>query len=113
MYKLSNIGVRKPQYKYNTRNMISYLVLGEFIPNRLTTNANANKYLEIFRCKMNDTKNAYKNLSHSSKQVLIEILIENYSLINYTIPWKTLKTGYMLTIPKINNSNNNSLYIPS
>lgn len=76
-----------------------YIVRGMFIPNKLSPDSNANKRLDIFRCKMKDTEEAYLNLAGTSAELRIEILRGNFSLMRFRIPWKSRKTGFMLSEP--------------
>eukprot|EP01041_Mallomonas_annulata_P010346 gene10346-21585_t len=103
-FKLSDIGIRVPLVNHycrisNSAGSRVYTVLGEFIPNRLTPDSNANRRFEIFRCKMQDTERAYRQLARTSASVSVEILRESVSLINFTVPWDTRRTGYMLSMP--------------
>jgi hypothetical protein len=76
-----------------------YLVEGIFIPNKLTPDSNANKRLDILRCKMEDTQAAYMNHARTSDEMRVEVLRGNFSLIRFRIPWKSRKTGFMLGEP--------------
>lgn len=76
-----------------------YLVEGIFIPNKLTPDSNANKRLDIFRCKMENVEAAYMNHARSSDELRIEVLRGNFSLMRFRIPWKSRKTGFMLGEP--------------
>jgi hypothetical protein len=63
---------------------------GMFLPNRLAIDANVNRKLDIFRCPMQNTKNAYMTLAGRVNQFLyVEILREEFSIINFTVPWDT------------------------
>jgi hypothetical protein len=77
-----------------------YLVEGVFIPNKLTPDSNANKRLDILRCKMENTEHAYLNYAGSSEELRVEILRGNFSLMRFRIPWKARKTGFMLSEPE-------------
>eukprot|EP01036_Dinobryon_divergens_P038993 gene38993-51282_t len=73
-FKLSDIGIREPLVNHycrisNSAGSRVYTVLGEFIPNRLTPDSNANRRFEIFRCKMQDTERAYRQLARTSASV--------------------------------------------
>ena len=76
-----------------------YIVRGRFIPNELTPDTNANKRLDILRCPVQNSQNAYQLLAGSKNVMLVEILRDNYSLVNFSIPWKSRRTGFMLTNP--------------
>jgi len=78
----------------------SYVVTGLFVPNRLTSDSNSNRRLDILRCKMQHTREAYRDLIRSgTKAVHVEIFREQTSLINFTVPWDTRRTGYILANP--------------
>ena len=103
--RLTDSGLRMPKYNYYCRlsnvygSSESYTVLGEFVPNRLTPDANANRRLDTLRCKIRDSERAYKELTRSNHSIYVEILREELSLMNFTVPWKTRGAGFMLTTP--------------
>ena len=76
-----------------------YTVEGTFVPNSATPDSNANKRLDILRCKMEDTESAYMNLAGTSQEMFVEILRGDFSLLSFRIPWGSRKTGYMLDEP--------------
>ena len=76
-----------------------YIVEGSFVPNSATPDSNANKRLDILRCKMENTESAYMNLAGTSQEMRIEILRGDFSLLSFRIPWGSRKTGYMLDEP--------------
>ena len=97
-------GIRKTPSPYycnisHTADGPYYIVEGTFVPNRLTPDSNANRRLDVFRCKMEDTESAYMNLARTSQEMRIEILRGDFSLISFKIPWGSRKTGYMLDEP--------------
>ena len=70
------------------------------MPNRLTIDSNANRRLDILRCPMEHSAHAYLFLARSpQEEVFVEILRGSVSLINFTIPWSTRRTGYLLSSP--------------
>ena len=73
-----------------------YTVGGRFIPNRLGVDSNANRRLDVFRCKMRDTKTAYMALANTSALMTVEILKGNISIVAYQISWTTRTSGYLL-----------------
>ena len=79
----------------------SFLYEAEAIsmPNRLSPDSNANRRLDVLRCKMEDSEYALKFLARSSASVHVEILRGTQSLINFTVPWETRRTGYLLSSP--------------
>ena len=76
-----------------------YIVEGQFVSNKATPDSNANNRLDILRCKMVDTENAYMSLAGSSHKMHIEIFRGDFSLMSFRIPWGIRKTGYMLDEP--------------
>ena len=76
-----------------------YIVEGQFVSNRASPDSNANRRLDILRCKMEDTENAYMSLAGTSQEMRIEILRSDFSLMSFRIPWGIRKTGYMLDEP--------------
>ena len=76
-----------------------YYALGVFMPNNLSPDSNANRRLDVLRCRMEDSEYALKFLARSSASVHVEILRGTQSLINFTVPWETRRTGYLLSSP--------------
>ena len=100
----NEMGVRKTPTPFycnisHTEGGPYYVVDGSFVPNSLTFDSNANRRLDILRCKMEDTESAYMNLAGTSKEMRIEILRGDFSLLSFRIPWSDRKTGYMLDTP--------------
>jgi hypothetical protein len=83
----------------NTKDGKEYTVPGSFMPNRLTSDSNANRRLDIFRCKMNNIDNEFKNLIRSHHAVHVTLVRLNESVTNFTVPWSTRKTGFLLHSP--------------
>lgn len=83
----------------NTLNGNVYNVQGSFMPNRLTSDSNANRRLDIFRCKMNNINNEFKDLIRSNHAVHVTIINNNSTVVNFTIPWNSRSTGYLLNSP--------------
>lgn len=77
-----------------------YTVGGRFVPNDLTSDSNARRRLDIFRCPMKNTKEAYMTLAGAdSKAVLtVEILKDDVVVLKYEIPWSKRMTGFMLDL---------------
>lgn len=83
-----------------------YIVKGQWIPNRLTPDSNGNKRLDILRCKLENTELAYMTLAGTNNNIHIELIklkkilnnkkFVNFSLMKFTIPWGSRKTGFML-----------------
>ena len=76
-----------------------YIVEGQFVSNKASPDSNANKRLDILRCKMQNTESAYMNLAGSSEDMRIEIIRGDFSLMSFRIPWGIRKTGFMLDEP--------------
>ena len=101
-YTASGMRVVPPAFYCNISHTADgpyYLVEGTFVPNKLTPDSNANKRLDILRCKMEDTEKAYMDLAGSSHELRVEILRGNFSMMRFRIPWGIRKTGYMLSEP--------------
>ena len=95
--------LKKPKYYCKISNYngaTSYTVEGEWIPNKISQDFNANGRLEIFRCKIDDTEHAYMELVTSEEQMSVEILREKESLISFRVPWKTRVNGRWLESPE-------------
>jgi hypothetical protein len=102
--RYSSIGTRATTSKFyckikHSENDILYLVEGSFVPNRLNPDSNGNNRLDILRCKMSNTQQAYMEYARSNHDLHMEIYRDHQLLIRYLIPWKTRKTGYMFTPP--------------
>lgn len=78
---------------------ITYDVMGEFLPNRLAADPNGNRKLDVFRCKLRDTKTIYNRLSLTAEELEVEILNNEEPIIRFSIPYKTRRSGYLLTSP--------------
>ena len=53
------------------------------MPNRMTPDGNANKRLDILRCKMDNGEMAYMELDRSIQDHTVEIIKENIVLMKY------------------------------
>lgn len=73
-----------------------YIAPVELIPNRLTPDSNANRRLDILRCKMKRTDLAHSELAGSSESALIEILKGQKCLFRFEIPWSSRRIGHMM-----------------
>ena len=97
-------GVRESPNKFycrikNVADSDPYIVEGMFMPNKLSPDSNANRRLDVFRCKMRDTAYAQMHYARSALEVHVEILRDSLSLINFTVPWLTRRTGYLMSGP--------------
>ena len=77
-----------------------YTVSGEFLPNRLTTDTRANRLLDVLRCPMKNSRGAYEQFADSNTSVSVNILRGNISLATFTVPWKSRRTGYLMSNSK-------------
>jgi hypothetical protein len=57
---------------------ININILGEFMPNRQILDPNSNGRLNILRCKINNSKQAYLDLARNEDKMIIEIYREVY-----------------------------------
>lgn len=73
-----------------------YEVPAKFLPNRLATDVNSNRRLDILRCPIQDAVNATEFFQRTDHELRLEILCDRISLISFTIPWRSRRTGYML-----------------
>ena len=77
-----------------------YKVKGEFIPSKLSSDIYSHNKLDIFRCKMKHSKENYQLYAGSDQNVEVDILnFNNEVIMSFNIPWKTRRTGYMLSTP--------------
>ena len=83
------------------RNVIrSYSVHGEFMPNALTVDQNANRRVDILRCPMKESEKLFQaKLPESSEYLKVAIYREKTFLISFNVPWKTRRTGFSLSSP--------------
>jgi hypothetical protein len=75
------------------------MMLGEFIPNILSSDYNANARTEVMRCKMVKSKEAYMTLARTHEEVTVEILREETVLSRFKVPWSTRVQSRFLTRP--------------
>ena len=78
---------------------VPYIVAGEFMPNRLTSDPNANGLLDILRCPMEDSEKAHEFIK-SNQSLFVEIIRGNISIFTYHVPWRSRRTGFLLSAPK-------------
>jgi hypothetical protein len=77
-----------------------YSVRGNFIPNSLTVDQNANRRIDIFRCPLRHSKLLHlAEIPHSSEVLSVEIYRGKTFLKSFDIPWKTRRTGFSLSSP--------------
>ena len=73
-----------------------YVVTGTFMPNRLTSDPNANRLLDILRCPMNDSLSAVNEFAQGNESISVRILKGKISIVAFTIPWLERRTGFLL-----------------
>ncbi|CAE7527758.1 unnamed protein product, partial [Symbiodinium microadriaticum] len=83
----------------NTASGLTYTVKGSFMPNELTPDVNANKRLDILRCPIMYSKQAYDILARSDEKLLVRIRRDTHSVAHFFVPWKARRTGFMLSDP--------------
>lgn len=74
-----------------------YTAEGEFVTSDLAPEYEGDVHLEILRCKMEDTERAYMSLARSSEELHIELFRGRFPLLQFRIPWRIRRTGYMLS----------------
>jgi len=80
----------------NTYDGISYMVEGEFQPNHEALDPNSSRRLDILRCKINNSKQAYLDLARKEDKMMIEIYREDDALIKFDIPWSSrVQSSYL------------------
>ena len=72
-----------------------YPVYALSMPNNLSPDSNANRRVDVLRCPLRETSQPA-----GSTHIFIEIMRGDVSLINFTIPWVSRRTGYLLESPK-------------
>lgn len=103
LYYLAN--GRRALHRYECRIQVSgkesysYTVPGTFLPNRQTTDSNANRRLDIMRCSLPKSRDAYLKYARSDEKLFLEILRNDEAIARISIPWKTRRTGYLLSSP--------------
>jgi hypothetical protein len=77
----------------------SYSIKGQFLPNRMSTDFASNRRFDILRCPMIGAANATRSFQSSDHEIQIEIQWNSQSLMKFTIPWRTRRTGHLLHSP--------------
>ena len=77
-----------------------YTVPGLFLPNRLTTDNNANRLLDIIRCPMTDSANAFMKFATSNGNISVSIIRGKDEISRFSVPWKSRRTGYLQSTSK-------------
>jgi hypothetical protein len=94
-------GVRKGVNDYFCRLSHSstsdpYYTKAVFVPNRLSHDTNENKVLEIARCKLTKSLDAYRQFGSTKESVYVELFKSSRIIANFSIPWYARKAGFML-----------------
>jgi hypothetical protein len=76
-----------------------YTVNARFLPNEMTPDVNANKRLDILRCPIRDSQDVYNLLSRTDEHLTVKIFRDSYEVTHFTVPWRSRRTGYMLSTP--------------
>ena len=77
-----------------------YTVSGQFLPNRLTSDSHANRLLDVLRCPIKNSRGAYDMFAGGNSSISVNILRGNTSLAQFMVPWKSRRTGYLLSNSK-------------
>ena len=72
-----------------------YMVVGMFMPNRLTADTSANRLLDILRCPLTESQGAYRSFASSNGSIYVEIIRGNATIAAFTVPWKSRQTGFL------------------
>ena len=88
-YHLNGMRKQHPQMQYfchisNSLGSERYSVEATFLPNRLTADGNSNRLLDIMRCKMSDTEEAYRRLAGSQKAVQVDLLRGSKTVLSFS-----------------------------
>ena len=87
------------EIKHSSRGK-SYTVRGDFLPNRLTSDSHANRLLDVLRCPIKNSRGAYEMYAGGNSSISVNILRGNVSLVTFMVPWKSRRTGYLLSSSK-------------
>ena len=81
----------------HTENSVSYTVPGVFMPNRLTSDPNANRLIDMLRCPIQDSLSAFHEFAHTNESISVHIIKGNKSIAAFSVPWLTRKTGFLMS----------------
>lgn len=77
------------------------IVEGHFLPNRQSSDSNSNRRYDIFRCPISNSLELYQNyIHHGVTNLTVEIYRESTQLVKFNIPWKTRRSGFLVTTPR-------------
>ena len=74
-----------------------YTVAGVFMPNRLTDEPAANRLLDILRCPLQNSWKSFNQFGSTNEELSIQILRGNNSIMTFTVPWRSRRTGYLVS----------------
>lgn len=77
-----------------------YTVPGEFLPNRLTNDNNANRLQDIMRCPMMDSVDAFRKFARSNGSVSVTIIRGEDVISKFTVPWRSRRAGHLQATPR-------------
>ena len=88
----------------------SVLIPASFLPNRLTSDFQSNRKLDILRCPLERLLNSspfsstafqkeFITYPHNDKRLEVTLYREDMLLTSFLIPWQTRRTGYLFSSP--------------
>ena len=66
------------------------------MPNRLTSQPAANRLLDILRCPLRDSWEAFNKYAHTNEELYVDIVRGNSTIMTFSVPWKSRKTGFLV-----------------
>lgn len=100
-YSEEGVRILKEPFTCKIRNSLSepgseYVTTAEFIPNKLTPDSNANKRLDILRCKLQHSAAAYERYAGKVDNITVEIFHGDSFVIKFQVPWSSRRVGHMM-----------------
>jgi hypothetical protein len=83
----------------------TYIVESSHFTSTNMTDESANEMIDIIQCPMRERRSQFNLPELSQQLVFVRLFRRSYptgaevALLNFTIPWKTRRTGYMLSVP--------------
>ena len=74
----------------------TYTVSGRFVPNRLTTDSNFNRRLDVLRCRLRDSESLYSSLANTDAFLTVTVQKDGVGVLKYSVSWRRRATGFML-----------------
>jgi hypothetical protein len=81
----------------NGENFPKYRSIARFIPTNISKVYFGSVGIDVFQCDMQNTFHSFDSLYISNMSVSVEIYKGDLLLLSFTVPWRTRRTGYMLT----------------